>query len=90
MKDYNKTFSFGSFFLPPHINSNPLYGTKYSRIDQAKFVEYSLSRPYPFKFFKGCLLQILLGPSLINLSHIKIELSRKRDISHCTKNEVFH
>ena len=31
------------------------YGTKYSRIDQVKFVEDSLSRPYPFKFFKGCL-----------------------------------
>ena len=22
------------------------------------------SRPYPFKFFKGCVLQILLGPFL--------------------------
>ena len=27
-----------------------------------------LSRPYPFKFFKGCLPQILLGPFLNTLS----------------------
>ena len=37
-------------------------------MDQAKFVEDS--RPYPFKFFKGCLSQILLGPFLNTLSHI--------------------
>ena len=29
-----------------------------------------LSRPYPSKFFKGCLPQILLGPFLNTLSHI--------------------
>ena len=29
-----------------------------------------LSRPYPFKFFKGCLSQILLGPFLNTLSQI--------------------
>ena len=29
-----------------------------------------LSRPYLFKFFKGCLPQILLGPLLNTLSHI--------------------
>ena len=29
-----------------------------------------LGRPYPFKFFKGCLPQILLGPLLNTLSHI--------------------
>ena len=40
----------------------------YSRVGQVKFVEDSLSRPYPFKFFKGCLLQILLGPFLNTLS----------------------
>ena len=31
-----------------------------------------LSRPYPFKFFKGCLPQILLGPLLNTLSHISM------------------
>ena len=30
-----------------------------------------LSRRYPFKFFKGCLPQILLGPFLNTLSRIK-------------------
>ena len=29
-----------------------------------------LSKPYPFKFFKGCLPQVLLGPFLNTLSHI--------------------
>ena len=29
-------------------------------------------RPYPFKFFKGCLPQIILGPLLSTLSHITI------------------
>ena len=43
-------------------------GTKYSRMDQVKFV-YS-SRSYPFKFFKGCLRQILLGPFLNTLPQI--------------------
>ena len=31
-----------------------------------------LSRPYPFKFFKGCLPQNLLSPLLNTLSHIMI------------------
>ena len=38
--------------------------TKYSRMDQVKFVEDSR-----FNFFKGCLPQILLGPLNI-LSHM--------------------
>ena len=56
------------------------YGTKWSRMDQVKYVEDSLlkiwsdmvylSRPHHFKFFKGCLLQISLGPFLNILSHI--------------------
>ena len=33
-------------------------GTKYSRMEQL------LSRPYYFKFLKGCLPQISLGPFL--------------------------
>ena len=30
-----------------------------------------LSRPYPFKFFKGCLPQNLLSPLLSTLSHLE-------------------
>ena len=50
-----------------------LYGSRYSRMDQVnlwktafkKFeVMVCLSRPYHFKFFKGCLPQILLSPFL--------------------------
>ena len=46
------------------------FKTKYWKMDQVKFLEDSLwkicrlGRPYPFKFFKGCLPQILLGPFL--------------------------
>ena len=44
-------------------------GTKYSGMDQVKF---SLSRPYPFKYFKGYLQQIVLGPFLNTLSQLII------------------
>ena len=52
-------------------------GEKYSRMDQVKFVEDILDecvvcwgRPYHFKFFKGCLPQILLGPFLNTLTQL--------------------
>ena len=35
-----------------------------------------VSRPYHFKFFKGCLPQILLGPFLNTLTHIVIFFRR--------------
>ena len=41
-------------------------------MDQVKFVEDCLKRLYRFKFFKGCLPQILLGPFLNNLTHLLI------------------
>ena len=56
-----------------------LYVTKYSRMDQVKFVEDSLSkilrdmvccRLYLFKFFKGYFPQILLGSFLNTLPHV--------------------
>ena len=34
----------------------------------------ALGRPQPFKFFKGCLPQILLGPFLNNLSQILFKI----------------
>ena len=64
-----------------------LYGTKYSRMDQVKFVEDSLwkiwndmvcwDRPYLFQFFKSCLPQTSFGPFLNTLSHIKYLLCSK-------------
>ena len=44
-----------------------LNGTKYSRMDQVKFVKDSVlkNRPYPFKFFKSCLPQFYLAHSWI-------------------------
>ena len=36
-----------------------------------------LSRPHHFKFFKGCLPQILLGPFLNNLTHLEVQKGRK-------------
>ena len=57
-----------------------MYGTKYSRVGQVKFVENSLfknlkwcglysvlTRLYHIKFCRGCLPQILLGPFLNTL-----------------------
>ena len=45
---------------------------QYSNFDPiVQSIEYlTLSRPDPFKFFKGCLPQILLGPILNTLSHL--------------------
>ena len=34
-------------------------------------VWYTLGRQYPFKFFKGCLPQILFGPLVNTLSQMK-------------------
>ena len=36
---------------------------------------FCLSRPYHFKFFKGCLQQILLGPFLNTLSQMIFMIS---------------
>ena len=57
-----------------------LDGSRYSRIDPVKFVENSLlknwtdmvclGRSYHFKYFKGCLPQILLGPFLNTLTQM--------------------
>ena len=58
------------------------YGTKYSRISKicgrqplknlkGWWDMVCLSRPYPFKLFKGCLPQILLGPFMNTLSHMQ-------------------
>ena len=41
-----------------------------------------LGRPYYFKFFKGCLPQILLGPFLHTLNHLKGALLRLRLLAH--------
>ena len=56
------------------------YGSRYSRMDQVKFVKdslqkiwsdmFCLGRPYHFKFFKDCLPKILLEPFLNSLTHI--------------------
>ena len=56
------------------------YETRYSRMDQVKFVEDNLlkiwsdmarlRRPYYFRFFKGCFPRILLGPFLNALTHL--------------------
>ena len=64
-------------------------GTKYLRMNQIKFVEDSLkkiwgdvvclSRPYPFKFLKDCLPQILLVLFLQTLSQIFV---RTRQVSY--------
>ena len=68
------------------LNERAESGTKCPRMDLVKFLEDSLlkvwsdmvllSRPYHFKFFKGCLLPISPGPFLNTLSHILLESRR--------------
>ena len=52
-----------------------IYGSGYSRMDQVKFVKDSLGlcSPQHFKFFEGCLPQILFGPFLNTLTWDIIE-----------------
>ena len=56
------------FYGTKKLNLSTKYGTKYSRMDQVKFVQDR--RSDHFKFFKGCLPQILLVLFLNNLTHI--------------------
>ena len=46
-----------------------------------------LSKQYLFKFFEGCLPQLLLGPLLNTLSHIfpQLRKERSRDHQNCTE-----
>ena len=40
------------------------------RLKEFEGVWPALGKPYPFKFFKGCLPQILLGPFLNTLTYL--------------------
>ena len=46
-----------------------------------------LSRPYHFKFFKGCLPQILLGSFLNTLTHLH-QKNKKKHALRSTNNQV--
>ena len=63
------------------IFSFTLFGSRYSRMDQANFVEDSLysSRLYHFKFFKGCYPQILLCTFLNTLTYFWVPLTIYRE-----------
>ena len=63
-----------------------IFGSRYSRMDQVKYAEDSLlkirsdtvclGRPYHFRFFKGCLPQILFGPFLNTLTYLTINICK--------------
>ena len=48
-----------------------------------------LSRPYPFKFFEGCLPQILLGSVLNILSHVKSLRAKAPTCEFCRKISIY-
>ena len=48
----------------------------------------SLSRPYPFKFIKGCLPQNLLSPLLNSLSRILSDLTQANVQNYNSKNRL--
>ena len=68
-------------------------------MDQVKFVEDNLykiwsdmiclGRPYHFKFFKGCLPQILLGPFLNTFSHKVLEWLQQQQMQFFAKMIFF-
>ena len=61
-------------YILKHLVSN---GTKYLRMDQVELwkTAFCLSKPYHFKFFKGCLPPFLLGPFWNTLSQISVILT---------------
>ena len=67
------------------------YETKYSRVDQVKFVEDSLQKGCLFKavfqgcLFQGCLSQFFLGTLLNTLSHIGLSASWKLCLNLCSR-----
>ena len=48
-----------------------------------------LRRPYPFKFFKGCLSKILLGPFLNTLSHTCFPPDSAAVVRRCFVKKMF-
>ena len=59
----------------------------YSRMEQVKFVE-DLNRPNYYKFFKGCLLQMLLGPCLNTLPYMWSKNQKSKVSQTVTKQKL--
>ena len=90
MQNYFANWAFSCILVkyPFNIWRQRIVGSRYSRMEQVKFVEdrlqnilsdmVCLGRPYHFKFFKGCLPQILLGPFLSTLELPVIPVMEKR------------
>ena len=57
---FDQNHRFSVQLRKPYLGTYQTYETKYSRV----------SRPYPLKYFKGCLPQNLLSPPLNTLSHM--------------------
>ena len=74
--------------------------SRYPRIDQVKFAEYSLLKnwsnmvclgtPNYLNFFKGCLPQILRGPFLNTLTQLHSWLINVSDISSTTGDSIWY
>ena len=63
------------------------YRSRYSRMDQVKFVEDSL---FHFRFLKGFLSQILLGPFLNTLAHMSILLPPSKGWNSLFESELIN
>ena len=49
-----------------------------------------LSRPYPFKFFKGYLPQILPGPLLNTLSHMLLSEETEKSNENFSEKQFYY
>ena len=78
-----------AYFLPLKVFKNgpsKICGSQPFKIWRDMFC---LSRPYTFKFFKGCLPQILLGPLLNTLSQMLHDLARMSPYSAKGTEQIF-
>ena len=70
---------------------NSKYKKKFGRLDPVvNTVVMCLSRPYYFKFFKGCLPQVLLGPFLNTLTRSRIKFADGSSWRSQAKHYLYH
>ena len=84
-----RTLSFYNFDISE--NWEKVFTNEPSEICGRQHLKICLSRPYHFKFFKGCLPQTLLGPFLNTFSQLCFVryCSRAKYFSYCSLKDIF-
>ena len=79
---YCQLYISGKYIWDKVFKNEPSETCGRQSLKKLKWYGLCLSRPYTFKFFKGCLSQILLRPLLNTLSHLSLHHINKYNL--CT------